>query len=217
MRRAFWIKMSLIVACILLAASPLVGQQTSAAQPPLADAPFWPMAIPPLDFVSRTLQQGVGGYAGAEDTYINQWDPASTHATEWHLSVRPGGVQAALLRFDVSEIPAPADVAVATLRVHAVRRSNDNPTRLTAWMVNRSWDAGAANWTHATSTDEWAEPGCNGVPADRSGTATAPADLGEPGSSCVLDLTDMVRQWVTNPQTNRGLLLGSLGGVSVRY
>jgi uncharacterized repeat protein (TIGR01451 family) len=217
MRRGFWIKTSLIVACILLAASTFAGQQTSAAQPSLPSAEFWSMAGPPLNFVTRTLQQGVAGYTGTEDTFINEWDPASSHGGEWHLSVRPGGVQVALFRFDVSGIPAAADVAMATLRVYGVSRSNDNPTRLTAWKVNRSWDANAATWTQATAADRWAQSGCKGVPADRGGTATAPADLGEPGTSCVLDVTAMVRDWVSNPGGNRGLLVGSLGGVSVRY
>jgi len=217
MRTCPWTKTSLVVACVLLIALALAGQRTSAAQPAWPSDVFRPMAEPPLYFSTRTLQQGSGGYAGAEDTFINEWDPEATHGADWHLSVRPRGVQVALLRFDVSELPAAADIAVATLRVHAIRRSNENPTRLTCWMVNRSWDASAADWTHATADEEWEEPGCAGIPGDRSAAASQPAELGEPGTSCTLDVTEMVREWVTNPESNHGLLLGSVGGVGVRY
>ena len=217
MKRRSWIKLSIIVVCVLVAAMAMAGQGISAARPASSAADSWPMATPPLDFVRLTLQQGVDDYLGTQDTFINEWASDENHAGDWHLSVRTGGAQISLLRFDVSQVPAEADVALATLKVYAVRRSNDNSTELKAWMVNRNWEAGAATWTQATATEGWEQPGCNGVPADRSGAASEPAQLLAPNVWCTLDVTEMVRQWVASPETNRGLLLGSTGNVGVRY
>ena len=175
------------------------------------------MATPPLDFIRLTLQQGVDDYLGTQDTFINEWASDENRAGDWHLRVRTGGAQISLLRFDVSQVPAEADVARATLKVYAVRRSNANPTELKAWMVNRNWEAGETTWTYATSSQEWGQPGCNGVPDDRSETATDPAGLIEPGLWCTLDVSEMVREWVASPDTNQGLLLGSRGNLGVRY
>lgn len=217
MRRRSWIKPSIFVVCVLVIALAIAGQGTSAARPASPVADPWPMGAPPLDFTTRTFQQGVDGYSGTQDTFISEWDPGANHAGDWHMSVRTGGAQVSLLRFDVSPIPAEADVAFATLKVYAVRRSNGNSTELSAWNVNRDWDAGAATWTDATATEEWGQPGCNDVPADRSSTASEPAELLEPGVWCTLDVTEMVRQWVVSPEANQGLLLGSTGNVGVRY
>jgi len=217
MKRRCWIKLSIIVVCVLVAAMAMAGQGISAARPASSAADSWPMATPPLDFIKLTLQQGVDDYLGTQDTFINEWASDENHAGDWHLSVRTGGAQLSLLRFDVSQVPAEADVALATLKVYAVRRSNANSTELRAWMVNRNWGAGAATWTQATATEEWEQPGCNGVPADRSGDASDPAQLLATNVWCTLEVTEMVRQWVASPETNRGLLLGSTGNVGVRY
>ncbi len=217
MRRRSWIRLSIVVVCVVVAALVMAGQGISADRSASPVAGPWPMATPPLDFVTRTFQQGVDGYAGTQDTFINQWVPEANHANEWHLSVRTGGAQVSLFRFDVSQIPAVADVAFATLKVYAVRRSNESAARLSAWMVNRDWDAGAATWTDATAMVVWDQPGCNGVPADRSGTETDPAGLAGPDAWCTLNVTEMVRQWVASPEINRGLLLGASGNAAVRY
>jgi len=217
MKRRSWIKPSIIVVCVLMTALAMVGQGISAARPASPAADPWPMATPPLDFIKLTLQQGVNGYLETRDTFINQWSPEQNGAGDWHLAVRTGGAQLSLFRFDVSQVPMAADVALATLKVCAVRRSNDNPIELKAWMINRNWEAGAATWTYATATEEWELPGCNGVPADRSGTASDPAQLPATNVWSTLDVTEMVRQWVASPETNRGLLVGSSGNVQVRY
>jgi len=217
MERNSWIKLSIIVVFVLVAPMAMAGQGISAARPASSAADSWPMDTPPLDFIRLTLQQGVDDYLGTQDTFINEWASDENHAGDWHLSVRTGGAQSSLLRFDVSQVPAEADVAMATLKVYAVYRSNTNPTELKAWMVNRNWEAGEATWTYATATEEWGQPGCNGVPDDRSATATDPAGLTAPELWCTLDVSEMVREWVASPDTNQGLLLGSGGNVGVRY
>ena len=217
MKRSSRIKLGIIVVCVLLTALVMAGQGISAERPASSAADPWPMATPPLEFIPLTFQQGVNGYWGTQDTFINEWSSEENSGSDWHLSVRPSKGQLSLLRFDVSQVPAEADVAMATLKVYAVRRSNDNSTELKAWMVNTKWEASEATWTYATATEEWGQPGCNAIPADRSDTATTPAGLPEPGLWCTLDVSEMVREWVVSPDTNQGLLLGSGGNVEVRY
>jgi len=217
MERRPWIKLGIIIVLVLVSVLAAAGQGSSAARLASPSSDPWPVATPPLDFLTVALQQGVDDYAGAQDTFVDQWEPDATHANDWHIAVRTGGAQVSLLRFDVSEIPPAADVALATLKVYAVRRSNDSSLRLQAWKVNRAWDGNAATWTNATAVEEWAQPGCNGVPADRDPVASEVSNPAEPGSWSTLDVTEMVRQWVADPEANWGLLLGANGGAGVRY
>jgi len=71
--------------------------------------------------------------------------------------------------------------------------------------------AGEVSWNFAmTDTAAWAVPGANGIPDDREGT---PEDVLVFSSSSptnawyVWDITEMVRFWVTNPDSNFGLVL----------
>jgi len=69
--------------------------------------------------VTLTLQQGLDGYEGATDTFIYQYEPYANHCTDNGFRVGYKQQNAALLRFDLSPIPAGSRVETAVLRVHA--------------------------------------------------------------------------------------------------
>jgi len=76
------------------------------------------------------------------------------------------------------------------------------------YAVTSEWLAGRATWLERTADEEWEEPG-----ADYTGPFSsflldeAPRDYGEIRS---FDVTDLVRWWLANPESEFGLLLAAL-------
>ena len=165
------------------------------------------------------LQQGVDGYSGAEDTFIDEWDPASTHGMDAHMNVRVGNVNVSLIRFDLEgEIPVGAQVIEALLYVYWVDRTNPSDMTVGSYQVYRSWDELQANWPRATTLDDWGTAGCNNTNTDRSGQASDADVVMEANkwTPFALDITEMAREWVSNPASNKGVNLRGSGPVSMR-
>ncbi|MGQ9585540.1 MAG: DNRLRE domain-containing protein, partial [Anaerolineae bacterium] len=163
------------------------------------------------------LQQGLGGYSGARDTFISSWYPTRNYAEVDYLGVRSLGVMGALIRFDVSQLPADATVVEAVLSVYVQYRSNGNWMWLEAYDVYRDWIAPEATWYQARSGANWGQPGCGDTATDR---AVQPTDRTFMQSSDFwyhLNLTPLVQRWVQNPTTNRGVFLWADATGSVQY
>ena len=164
----------------------------------------------PLPMATVTLQEGVGGYNGAPDTYVSEWYPDTLYGGSDRIKVRSPNVFNSLLRFDLSSLPPQvlaAGVRDATLSVHVLADGNGNSSFIQAYELNRSWVEGRATWLQANSGQPWSQPGANGVPADREGIPVAGRLFQGAGQRLGLDLTDAVSGWLANPASNRGLLL----------
>ena len=156
-----------------------------------------------------------------EDTYIEAWDGGETnHGADRSLQVRSGGVKAALLRFDLSSVPPGATVTGAKLYLYSADEGGPRNQYVTAYPVRRSWVAGETTWTHATAADLWGEAGCYG--ADDYGergmvVVEVRPEQAEYGFPYAFDVTQMVLDWVAEPESNFGLLLRGCAGYSVEY
>ncbi len=154
---------------------------------------------------SATFRQGMDGYNGVKDTYIDSavlpWSPV-TQQNEVVMRVRQKNVKSALLYFDVSSIPANATVKSATLKVYASYGSLPN-LLLSGYALKKPWDVNAANWWNASSASKWDIAGANGR-GDREST---PFDsvLVKTGGWVTLDATALVQSWVSG--SNCGLIL----------
>ena len=140
------------------------------------------------------------------DTYLDTYYPARNYGTYGYMTVRAGYVKVGLMQMDLSHIPVTATVTRAILRLH-VFSSGPYPMTLYAYKVNRPWNANEATWTRATASSDWATPGCQNVPNDYDGTPRASQIVSSANTWCELDITSLVQQWVSNPNSNRGLLL----------
>lgn len=163
------------------------------------------------------LQQGLEGYAGAEDTFLTSWFPTTPQHHTDPLAVRADGAAVPLLRFDLSPIPSYAAIASATLEIYVASRGGIAPLALSAYQVLRPWAAEQATWRQATSAQAWELPGCNGIGLDRSGTAAATAELSAIGAWYALDITALAQAWQTNPAANYGLALQGASTAAVEY
>jgi outer membrane protein assembly factor BamB len=152
-----------------------------------------------------TLQNGVDSYTGSEDTYIHQYSPNRSYCSENQFQVGYKQQHAALLHFDLSEIPVDARVVDASLELYATGWSGSR-MNIDAFAIRRETELCEATWSEAHSGAPWAEAGCNGA-ADRS---TRPFDwiiATGPRRWYRLDMTNLVGGWVQDPSTNRGILL----------
>jgi len=164
-----------------------------------------------------TFQQGVNGYDGADDTYITSWFPNENHGADIILRVRRGGEQAALLRFDTASLPSAVQVEAATLSLHTVGRSNSFSEIVSSYAMSRTWAADQANWWRATASQAWGIPGANDTASDRSGVPSDSQTVSAIGRWYHWNVTEMVRDWIVDPTSNKGIYLGGNGENNVQY
>ena len=165
------------------------------------------------------LREGVDGYDGCDDTWIDGWNVDETHGAEAHMSVRSGGPNVSLLRFDLEgRIPDGARVIEAIIYVYWVDRTNPSAMTVGAYQVYRQWSEMDANWLLATATEPWGIPGCNHTVLDRAKDpeSSNQVRIENRWTPFSLYVTDMARIWVADPTTNHGIALLGSGPVSMQ-
>lgn len=180
-----------------------------------------------------TLQQGNAGYAGCQDAHILADKPDWNTGAEEGLEASGNGGDAdakhALLRFDLSGLPAAAQIDSAWLELYLVKRRTPQSTAktLAVYRLNRPWSEGLGNdpggydgrpavggevcWQYSVFAGQpWALPGAGGVPLDHAGDPEG-LRLFEPaapaGQWYSWELTRMAQLWLTHPDSNQGLIL----------
>lgn len=155
------------------------------------------------------------GYTGTTDAGISSWEPDSNAGNSGEMIVRTGDQKSALVRFDVSAIPAQAQILEANLQLYVTSGSREATLR--AYRVLRSWDESQVTWRSARSGELWGSPGCNAIGIDREGEPTTESILGITGTWAELQITDLVASWVENPHANYGLFLKTVSAISTEH
>lgn len=165
-----------------------------------------PIARP--TYTTRTLRQGVDGYAGAEDTTLvmDAPDQNYSHATTLDLMHnRDGDRKAALIRFDVSSLADvdPADIVSAQIRLYGVALQNGGELKVSKLLLSAAWDEGSATWNQAAMGVPW--PG---------GSATGGQSLENEfvrvtQRAISFEMADHLRRWLADPASNNGIALRS--------
>jgi len=163
------------------------------------------------------LQQGVGGYDGACDTYLDFWSPSTVYGDADRLSVSSDGTRVALLRFDLSGVLGDVAVLHADLVLYALGRSAPRIATARVHRVLRTWACDEATWTHATASDLWYYPGCNGLGTDRAVLPEATEILAGVEYSYSFDVSAAVREWLAEPSSNHGLVVAADAPSTVEY
>jgi len=173
----------------------------------------WPPTTPPLTLV---LRQGMDGYLGVQDTYLDAWAQANNYADDDLLMVRSHDVKATLMRFDLSLLPREAIIANATLGLYAVTSSNPNPELISVYAVKRSWSNTTTTWLQADDGQPWEESGCNGL-SDRYLTAEDEQAVSETETWYTWNVTRMAQMWTAQPAQNQGVVLRGSAVPQVEY
>jgi hypothetical protein len=170
-----------------------------------------PTATPTFSPEQLVLQQGLGTYAGTRDAAMSAWEKDRTF-DKVELVVRTGDVKSAVLRFDLEQIPAGAQINEATLELYVTGSSY--PVDLELYEILRTWTEDAVNWNRARVGVFWTVPGCNGIWTDREGEVAAQTAVPDYDQWVTLDVTDSVIGWANAPTTNHGWLLKAQAGLA---
>ncbi len=114
------------------------------------------------------------------------------------------------IRWDLSGVPADATVANATLWLYYVDEEVsgiDDASTVSVYKVTRvpgfRLDLGLATWNESDGFSSW--PGGQDGGASTIGTATSSSTIGRTHRWVSWDVTDMVQEWVSEPETNSGI------------
>ena len=172
---------------------------------------------PPMNY-QLTLQNGLDGYAGASDTFINAWMPTTNYGSGANLYVRQPNTKSILIRFDLAGISRRATVTSARIGIWVTYVSDSvhdySPVMLNAYELYRPWTEAGATWNEADAGMGWEAPGARG----RSDRAHLPAvqqtGYRRTGQWMWFDIAPLVQQWITDPGGNNGLIITANGDVN---
>jgi len=163
-----------------------------------------------------TLRQGVGGYTGFDDTFLDSWSPEAKRGAEAGLRLRAVNERSILLRADLTQLAPGTIIEQAILTLYEVA-GGDTPIEGRVYGVLANWDEMDATWQLARQSAPWTVPGCNGEGADRESTIVHlrglfPTWRNYSNYPFDFDVTSLVQRWVNNPAANYGLMVGSMEG-----
>jgi len=195
----------------------VVYRQPGSPTPTVQSGPTATTAPAPLPTPTTIRLREGDDYMGVSDTYLDAWAQDRNYGRDYKMSARQGSVKVPLLRFDLALIPSHASVKRAVLHLYATSRSNPSPLRLSVAQVSRFWDPNQVTWMKTTASEAWAQPGARDAASDRSREIYASALVDSERRWTEWDITELVQQWVADPQGNHGLLMLAEGSVSVQY
>ena len=163
------------------------------------------LSVPALHDYQEVLQDGVNGYSGTSDTFLDAWMPMMPYGADANFYVRQPGVKSALVQFDLAGISSVAYVSQAQIGVW-VTYSSGNPVDMSAYGVLKPWSEAGATWMEADAGMAWETPGAMG-PSDRSSTAADRTSVGGSGRWVWFDVTDLAQMWVMDPTSNHGIVV----------
>ncbi len=168
--------------------------------------------VPALHQYELTLQNGVDGYSGASDTFLDAWAPMMGYGSDANFYVRQPGVKSGLARFDLTGVSNVAHVSQAQVGFW-VTYGSGNAVTLEAYEVYKAWSEAEATWMQADAATAWEVPGAMGG-SDRSSDAADRVSFGGSGRWVWFDVTDLAQGWVANPDSNHGILLMGSGSTN---
>lgn len=181
----------------------------------VATATYTP--LPPQG--TAILQEGVAGYSGTADAYMDNWNPDTNYGDRDWLMVTAAENRAALIRFELSGyVPQGAIIRHATLELYAWERNRELTERIGAYLVRRYWTEEDATWNRATVGQYWGSPGCNDLVTDRDPAASDIVSVFAAEQWYGFNVTGMVQRWVDDAGANYGLLLKGINeGQPIEY
>ena len=179
-----------------------------------------PTATTPSPIATIELQNGLNGYAGCEDTFIDIFAQSSNFGNNDIMELRAKHEKNLLMRFDLSaldSLPVGATIDTAALSLWCTNQSNESPIEVNSYRLLRTWDELQATWLQARSGDPWGEPGAFQMGVDRAPETSTLGVLDRKDMWMHLDWTFLVSQWRDNPSINHGAVISGTGWAHVSY
>jgi len=171
----------------------------------------------PQVVVTRSFQDGVSpapSYSGTRDATLSDGAPSSNFGAE--KTVRADGSDkrvhlAALLKWDLSDIPPGSRVLSAQIELNIVSTCKGQPYRFHE--VRIPWEEGEATWKNRDANFPWQVAGARGG-LDRGTAVLATLAPYEKGEHTVLlngPGLQAVQGWINYPSANNGFVIVSPG------
>ena len=175
------------------------------------------VALQPYQPSSLSLQYGEQGYSGVSDTYLDGYAWDTPRGANDVLRARSAGVKVPLVRFDLSQIPASANVFTATLSLYAQQKSTGSALLFRVYEVLKTWDEASATWLERAEGVEWVEAGASGRCEDIGCEPVRMSGSTEAGRWYHFDVTSLAQKWVTLPGENFGLAIFGEASANIEF
>lgn len=152
------------------------------------------------------FQEGLDGYSGVEDTYVDVYSPNRNFSASSPLRVGYKQRRATILRFNLAPIPATAVIETATLQLYADGWSG-RAVPLSVHYVTRTNVISEVTWEAASASQQWGQPGCEDTNTDRRASPEASVIVNRIDRWWEFDVADVVQGWANGSLVNNGLLL----------
>jgi len=154
--------------------------------------------------INVTLQDGLNGYTGTTDTWLNSDSPTTNYGTldQGHLQYSTQDRQ--LHQFDLSSIPSNATITSATLSFYVFSVTGGTPN-VSCYRVLKQWDELQATYNNRLTGTAWGTPGLQSG-TDYNATAIATSGSISGAGWANFSVTSQVQSWVNGSQTNYGVM-----------
>ncbi len=155
------------------------------------------------------------GGGPVRDTVIDQWNPTNNYGNYGYILIRPNGAQQSLIRFDLSSLPANAQLIKSQLWLYVIERETA-PLETRLYRLLRPWEEYQASWNQAANGAPWQTPGASGA-ADRMAVPSAQATLSRAGVQTTWDVTADMQSFAQGQAPNYGWLLNGTAATTSLY
>ena len=152
------------------------------------------------------LTQAGGGnpltLSSGQDLDINSSGTRSTTGAQvvaGNAGVNAGADKRIFIQFDLSSIPADADIEAATLRLYHVEGASDNYGTATLYHVTSPWDAATVPYTHPVGPS----------------LGTLVGNTGPFARYIEVDVTSIIQQYQTDPASHAGFSIRGTEGYTL--
>jgi poly(3-hydroxybutyrate) depolymerase len=163
---------------------------------------------PSLPINTVILQQRMSptsGYTGTKDTYIYRYAPTTNYGSEAVLKANFGASQQGLIRFDLSPIPAGAQVKEAYLTVY-LANANTAGMDISLYTLRRYWSDREATWELAAAGQPWGAPGAGAAGTDYDPLPVKTTRVTNPGLY-TFAVKPLVQNWLNGTIANQGIVI----------
>jgi hypothetical protein len=170
------------------------------------------ITVNPTTQVTTSFQQGVNGYTGSSDSYINSQVPTTNFGTSTALQVKAlAPTEEALIQWNVSSLSTAATVSSASITLDVTTAASSGTFNLYA--LGQPWTASQASYGNSTTATKWATNGAftTGSTPIGSFTATSTGLVTVALNSTGIAL---VQSWIANPASNFGIIIRAISGTT---
>lgn len=163
------------------------------------------------DFVQVIVTPVTATLASVADTYIDGGSTGTNFGASMSLVVSGKPDEAALLKWDLSSVPAGSTLLSATFTINV---TNASANTYEIYELKRNWTESQATWKLAANKTNWQTAGAQGsLDIGTTVLGTISPVPGSPGATGLRSITlnaaglAVVQGWLNNPATNFGFAL----------